>query len=148
MPIPFGARNNRGLFHKDKLTRKLPSHVATTQRFQELVIAVWHTPIKNKNGALSRTRCQRLHTCLNPTPCLCNGAASRDSPAYRVAIVAEHGIYLLTPYKRLPPPFLYKDLVFPVKHGGRASFIKDPAAAPRSAHIILLRHGAKRPKRE
>ena len=68
--------------------------------------------------------------------------------AYRVAIVAEHGLYLLTPYKRLPPPFLYKDLVFPVKHGGRASFIKDPAAAPRSAHIILLRRDAKRPKRE
>ena len=71
-----------------------------------------------------------------------------SAPAYRIALVLEHGVILLTPFERLPPPFLYRDIMFPIKHAGRAAFIKDPDAVPRSSHIILLKRDSNHPKSE
>lgn len=139
MPIPFGAKNNRGVFHKDKLTRKLPPTVAKRQRYQELVITVWTNKIKTKTGQLGH---RASSWAARPRSQLCCPAE------YRVAIITEDGVYLLEPYKKLPRPLLFSDLVYPIRHAGRAMFIKDPEAAPRSAHIILLRSDAVRPKCE
>ena len=54
MKIPFGARNNNGLFREDHLLRKLPRKVVHSLRYLELIVIVWHTRIKNKQGAPTR----------------------------------------------------------------------------------------------
>ena len=70
----------------------------------------------------------------------------KNKQKYKSVVVVEDGLFVLEPYKPLPPMMTFEDLAYPFKHHGRAYFLDDAAGQARSQHIVVLRRDSVQPK--